>query len=81
MEKDIEKLAEDQEFLKKISSLTSKEDIKNAFAEKGVNIADNELDIFYKMLTSKELPDEVLENVSGGGIFNFLINIVRKIVF
>lgn len=69
----VNKLAEDREFIEKILSLQTKEEVQTAFAERGVNLSMEEVETFIKLVkegaaNGGKIPDELVESVSGGGI-------------
>jgi len=66
----INKLVEDGDFLEAMKKAESKDDIKAVFSQFGLELSNEEIDGFTKMiekdLAGEELGDEELETVSGG---------------
>ncbi|MCM1321183.1 MAG: hypothetical protein NC041_04665 [Bacteroides sp.] len=80
MNDQIKKLVNDEAFVEKLSGLSSKAEIHQAFAEKNMQLTDDEVDFIYKTIITHELPDDALENVAGGSLGSAILNITDGVI-
>ncbi|MCM1321181.1 MAG: hypothetical protein NC041_04675 [Bacteroides sp.] len=66
MNKKVEELIKREDFIEKLSQISTKDEVKKLFAEENVSLSEKELDFLHSTILKKELPDEALENVAGG---------------
>lgn len=67
----IDELCKDKAFFETLFTLENDEDIKKAFLDKGLEMSDEDIEFFKNAVVKtlnngNEIPDEILDNVSGG---------------
>ncbi len=72
MKKELEKILEDEKFVKELMLKKTRDEAKKAIEEKGVSVTDDEMEEIYKFYSAiyekcKEMKKEDLEKIAGGG--------------
>ena len=77
-------LISNPEFMKKILGAETKEKVKDIFADEGVTITDEELKFLGESINEaiekyNEIPEEKLDNISGGSVIRRVVSAPYKI--
>ncbi len=75
MDKKIIEKLNNKEFARKIINMSTKEEVKKAFADEGIEISEDEINNLGEMIVNmiskiSEMPEDELEKVSGGNLGN-----------
>lgn len=83
MDKKIIEKLNNKEFARKIINFETKEDVKKAFADEGVEVTEKDIDDLGEMIVNmiskiSEMPEEELEKVSGGNLIEVFLYLPDK---
>ena len=83
MDKKIIEKLNNKEFARKIINFETKEDVKKAFADEGIEVTEKDIDVLGEMIVNmisriSEMPEDELKKVSGGNLTEALFYLPDK---